>query len=193
MAARTSALALRWTAVALLGAGGLFFVGHSVRRPEVVSPPAEVKVAAPDLPASAAPRSEEAEAVPMPATIPAEPSASPKARPQPTSRPSSLAAPLAPSGSLRDEIALLDAARRALGSGDTRLALATLDRHQTEFPRGLLGQETTLLRIEVLARGGNRPAAEALARQFLARHPDSPHAKRIESLLGPSTAQAPRR
>jgi outer membrane protein assembly factor BamD (BamD/ComL family) len=88
---------------------------------------------------------------------------------------------------------MLDAARRALRAGDTQLALGELDRHQAQFPRGMLGQEATLLRIEVLARSGNRSAAQTLARQFLARQPNSPHAKRIESLLGQASAQAGRR
>ena len=38
--------------------------------------------------------------------------------------------------------------------------------------------------IEALVRAGHRPAAETLGRRFLTRQPDSPLAKRIESLLG---------
>ena len=181
LASQTSAAALRWAAVALVGAGGLLLVGQALRRGHAVEPPSDSPVAAPQ-PAQSAPQ---AESAPEPPSIPSAEAAPPKASVRSLRRPAPVAvAPSASTGSLRDEIALLDAARRALRAGDARLALSELDRYQTEYPRALLGQEATLLRIEALARSGNRPAAEALARQFLARQPNSPHAKRIESLLG---------
>ena len=186
LASQTSAAVLRWAAVALVGAGGLLLVGQAWRRNQAALPPPEVSVQAPEpakVPARAA-----VESTPEPPSVPSAeavvPKASVRSSPTPRSVAPPAAPPSAPSGSLADEIALLDAARRALRSGDARLALGELDRHQAEFPRGLLGQEATLLRIEALVRSGNRPAAEALARQFLARQPNSPHAKRIESLLG---------
>jgi hypothetical protein len=195
LASQTSAAALRWAAVALVGAGGLLLVGHALRRGHAVEPPSDVPVAAPQ-PAQSATQAA-VESVPEPPSIPSAeavlPKASVRSHPMPPSPAPPAVAPSASSGSLGDEIALLDAARRALRGGDARLALGELDRHQAEFPRGLLGQEATLLRIEALARSGSRPAAEALARQFLARQPNSPHAKRIESLLGQASAQAGRR
>ena len=183
MASQTSAAALRWAAIALVGAGGLLLVGRALRGNHADAPPPEVSVQASEPPARVA-----VESAPERPSIPSAEAAPPKAsvRTSPTRRSPTppAVAPSAASGSLGDEIALLDAARRALRAGDARLALSALHRHQAEFPRGLLGQEATLLRIEALVRAGNRPAAEALARQFLARQPNSPHAKRIESLLG---------
>jgi len=184
MASQTSAAALRWAAVALVGAGGLLLVGQAVRRGHGVARPPDVPVEAPQPALSPEPAA--VDSVPEPPSIPSEGASPPKASVRSTPRSPALpaVAPSASSGSLHDEIALLDAARRALRAGDARLALGELDRHQAEYPHALLGQEATLLRIEALARSGNRPAAEALARQFLARQPNSPHAKRIESLLG---------
>jgi TolA-binding protein len=185
LASQTSAAVLRWAAVALVGAGGLLLVGQALRRHHTALPPPEVSVQLPEPPK--APAQAEVDSTPEPPSAPSAEAVAPKAgvRSSPTPHsPAPVALPSAASGSLGDEIALLDAARRALRSGDARLALSDLDRHQAEFPRGVLGQEATLLRIEALVRSGNRPAAEALARQFLARQPNSPHAKRIESLLG---------
>jgi hypothetical protein len=48
--------------------------------------------------------------------------------------------------------------------------------------------EASTLRIEALARTGNRSQAEALARSLLAADPSSPYATRIRALLAPSTA-----
>lgn len=86
---------------------------------------------------------------------------------------------------LREEVALMDRARRALAAGDTARALAALDQHQRSFPSGTLGQEAKLLRIEALARSGDRAAARALGERFLSEHPDTPHRKRIQNRLAP--------
>ncbi len=88
-------------------------------------------------------------------------------------------------GGIREEIALLDQARSALAGGDGKGALRHLATYSQRFPRGELSAEATLLRIEALAATGQRQAAESLARRYLATHPNSPHAKRLESLLGP--------
>jgi len=181
---RTSATVMQWAAMALVGAAGPVLLGHGLRRGHAEAPPPEVTVQAPEP----TPAREAVGSLPEPPGVPSAKAAPPKAseRSSPTLRPPAppAVAPSAPQGTLADELALLDAARRALRRGNARVALSELDRHQAEFPRGLLGQEATLLRIEALVRSGNRPAAEALARQFLARQPNSPHAKRIESLLG---------
>jgi len=49
---------------------------------------------------------------------------------------------------------------------------------------GDLAPEALVLRIEALARTGERDAAEDLARDYLAKNPSSPHAERIRTLLG---------
>lgn len=107
----------------------------------------------------------------------AENAAAASARPEPSAVSSSGAA------RLREEVALMDRARRALAAGDAAGALVVLDQHQRSFPNGTLGQEAKLLRIEALARRGDRAAARALGQRFLSEHPDTPHRKRIESRL----------
>jgi TolA-binding protein len=121
------------------------------------------------------------------------------ATPAPTSEPSPppAAAPVlakpAPT-SLTDEVAALDGAREALGGGDPGRALRALDDHDRRFPRGALGPEATVLRVEALAQRGDRAAATRLGAAFLAAHPRSPHAARLRTLLGipaPSSTAAP--
>ncbi len=99
-------------------------------------------------------------------------------------KPSSVAPPAASSGDLREEIALLDQARAAVRGGNAEKALALLALHQRKFPRGEFRQEVTVLRIEALAGTGQAAAAAALGKKFLAAHPESPHAERIERLIG---------
>jgi hypothetical protein len=88
------------------------------------------------------------------------------------------------SSALADEIAALDGAREALASGDASRALRALDARDRAFPRGALGPEATVLRIEALALRGDRAAATRLAEAFLAASPRSPHASAIRTLLG---------
>jgi hypothetical protein len=95
-----------------------------------------------------------------------------------------VAPPSVSSRDLREEIALLDQARAAVRSGNGQKALALLSLHQRQFPRGEFRQEVTVLRIEALAGTGQSATAAALGKRFLAAHPESPHAERIERLIG---------
>jgi hypothetical protein len=85
--------------------------------------------------------------------------------------------------SISNEIRMLDAARRAQAGGDAAGAIRALDDYQRQYPRGALAEESVLIRIEALARLGNGPAARALAQRFRATHPNSPHLRRIDSVL----------
>jgi hypothetical protein len=93
------------------------------------------------------------------------------------------AAPSAPAASISSEIRMLDAARRAQASGDGAGAIRALDEYKKQYPHGVLAEESSLLRIEALAKLGNLSAARALAQKFRAAHPDSPHLRRIDSVL----------
>jgi hypothetical protein len=84
--------------------------------------------------------------------------------------------------SLSREIAALDTARAALRSHNPMAALSALDAYARAFPRGALGPEATVLRIEALVDAGDRASANTLADQFFAAHPSSPHAARVRSL-----------
>ncbi|MCB9539938.1 MAG: hypothetical protein H6704_27305 [Myxococcales bacterium] len=77
---------------------------------------------------------------------------------------------------------LLDDARRALGDGDARAALASVRRHADLHPKGALLAERLFLEATARHRlrddAGARRAAEALSRRF----PDSPLRARLPAL-----------
>jgi len=120
--------------------------------------------------------------IPTPSLVPG-----PSAGPSPVRAPSAgeardSAAPQAEARSIAGEIAALDRARRALASGDAGAALGGLDRYRADFPRGVLQQEASVLRIEALWRAGQRARARELTRAFERAHPGSPHLERIRTL-----------
>jgi TolA-binding protein len=84
---------------------------------------------------------------------------------------------------LRMEAEALDAARATLAAGDARRALARLDEFDRRFPHGPLHEEALLLRIEALAREGDRAGAATLADRFLKAYPASVQADRVASIL----------
>ena len=85
---------------------------------------------------------------------------------------------------LHDEVLRLDEARAKLARGDAAGALVSLDQHDREFPRGLLGAEADVLRVEALVKAGRRDEAHARGERLLEREPNGPHAKRLRTLLG---------
>jgi hypothetical protein len=123
-----------------------------------------------------------------PATIAATPT--PGSEPRPTTVASSnlglpaLEASAIDRGTLLEkEVLLLDSARRALVQGNPLLARAELDRHDRDFPNGVLAPEALLVRVQTLLALGQRSSAQALAQRFLATHPTGPHARRLEEIL----------
>jgi hypothetical protein len=89
------------------------------------------------------------------------------------------------------EVGLLDTARNALARGDTASALRALDRRDRECPRGALGPEALVIRVQVQLAQGNRAAAEAAAHRFLAKNPDSAQARTLRTLLGLPSPRPP--
>jgi hypothetical protein len=70
-------------------------------------------------------------------------------------------------------------AQRALDANPA-LALSLAERHRALFPEGALAQEREVIAVEAL-RALRRPdEAEARARRFRARYPDSAHLPRVE-------------
>ena len=67
---------------------------------------------------------------------------------------------------LERELALLDRARQQLRVAPAE-ALATLQQHQREFPKGSLRVEASIVRVETLLQLGRRAEAEALARELV--------------------------
>jgi hypothetical protein len=97
-------------------------------------------------------------------------------------------APAAPADTLSEELAVLDQARRALAKRDHAGALARLDEYARRFPRRHLSSEATVLRIETLVKSGDTAQATKLGKDFLARQPNGPYAKRVSSLIGDARA-----
>jgi hypothetical protein len=87
-------------------------------------------------------------------------------------------------GSLSEESALLEAARRALTGGDSRRALRILDEHSRKFKKPRLPTEASVLRIEALVASGDRTRAAELGKRFLARQANGPYERRVRSLIG---------
>jgi hypothetical protein len=94
------------------------------------------------------------------------------------------AAPAPARPGMRSEIALVDAARTAVKSGDPERALALLHRYDTTFRVGAFRPEVAALRIEALAADGQTDLARARARDFIAAHPESPLSARLAPIAG---------
>jgi hypothetical protein len=86
---------------------------------------------------------------------------------------------------LGEQVSALDAAHRALASGDAASAIRQLDDYEARFPEGALFEEAEVLRVEALVATGDRAAAERAGQRFLAAHPNSPHAARVRALIAP--------
>ncbi|MBN9161352.1 MAG: hypothetical protein BGO98_14950 [Myxococcales bacterium 68-20] len=121
--------------------------------------------------------SAKAEAVRAPVVAAAAPAA-PSAREEPPST-----SPPLNATRLGDEMKRVEAIRSAASAGRPGEALRLLEEYRTEFPSGVLSEETEVLRVESLARLGRTRAAAQLARRFLAERPRSPYASRIQATL----------
>jgi TolA-binding protein len=84
---------------------------------------------------------------------------------------------------LKAESSLLTDARAQLRSGNVTGAQASLDRLQSQFPKGMLSQEREVLAIEVLYARGNVDGAKRRARAFVKAHPKSPHSAKLSRFI----------
>jgi hypothetical protein len=89
-----------------------------------------------------------------------------------------------PSVTLAHELSSIDAARGMLARGDAAGALARLDAYGRAYPRGRLGLEAEVLRIDALGESGRTDAARVRAEAFLQRHPHSVLASHVRTRLG---------
>jgi hypothetical protein len=157
--------------LAAVGVAGVVYVGFPTSQaPVAVAPsvkPVPVKVEAPPKPE------------PKPVQV-AELAVAPSEEPAPSKpRPVASVAP-----DLREEIRLLDQVRAAVRAGDGGQALALLGKYSHRYPRGQFRQEAQVLRVEALELSGNKQAAVALGKKFVAAHPESPHVERVERVTG---------
>jgi hypothetical protein len=135
-----------------------------------VAPPV---AAAPNL-ASAPPLSAPA---PMPRAGTADTAVSDSAPPRPPS--TQAPAPAVSSGALAREVAQIDSARSALASGETKRALAELERYERMRETPTFVREAELLRIEAFSARGERARAAQLARRYITRFPNDAHVAKL--------------
>lgn len=81
------------------------------------------------------------------------------------------------------EVALLDAARLALGRNQPARAIAELE-HYESLSRRTLDPEATVLRVRALLATGRTQEAEGLARAFSLRAPNAPQSQLLRKLTG---------
>jgi len=166
-AARGGLSALRIAGLSALGVGGAVGLVLLLSSRSAAPPPAPERPLAPETTPIA------------PAGIgAAQPAAPPAIAPAADTEQATAPGP----GTLRDEIALIDGARRALAAGSPAQALSLLDRYRARHPHGTLLPEALAMRIEAIDRSGDHARARALARAFLAEHPNSPLAQRVAQL-----------
>lgn len=115
------------------------------------------------------------------ATVPVSASA-PKAPPQATA---SADAPQSLDKSLTAERALVERARVALSRHQGTMALDALAEHEATFPRGRLIEEREALRVRALVDAGRPAEAEAKARAFRARWPNSVFLSAVDLAVAP--------
>jgi RNA polymerase sigma-70 factor (ECF subfamily) len=174
------------TVLAVVGAGALAapLALSALQQDQAPPPTAPAAVAAavaagpaakvPGVPTTAAP----------PVQVPA-PAAQQPARTAPATV--AVAPPAKPASSaeeLRVELSRLDAVRRELALGRPQQALVLLDQYARASPRGALRLEAEVLRIDALSRSGRQAQAQARARSFLARHPNSVLGARVRRIAG---------
>ncbi len=171
--------------------GGTAVVETPAPQREAVTPPtvearAEAPSAHAEEPTVAAPPSVDVHALATAASGGrGEPRTAPRAIARKSARdatPASTTEPAAATGGA-DELALLESAQRAASQGHPDEALALVERHRREFPRGRFGVEMSVVEIEALARTGRLEDAAARGERFLERHPDSPYTRRVEAVV----------
>jgi hypothetical protein len=140
----------------------------------------ETRPRAPSVPTSAA-LAPAAPSLPEPEPAPALAAAreaQPAAR---SNRSRSTAAAREPGTDVAGEIALLNDAQRALANGQPDRALALLERHARQFPRGSLTEERAAARIIALCDLGRVTAARAETAAFVRQFPSSPLTDRVRA------------
>jgi len=85
---------------------------------------------------------------------------------------------------LREQIALVDAARSAVAAGAGNRALELLQRYQERYPAGSFRPEAAALKVEALTNLGRHAEASVLAKRFVAEYGKSPLADRVARVAG---------
>jgi hypothetical protein len=198
----------KWIGIVAVGTGAVASVAVVHRRASTVEStsveaPGAMERPAPGAPAvRTAPEPETRSAAPAEVTPPPAPIAAGPPAPDPRVGPSggrqapvaapgppAVAPPKAPAPELAGELALLDRAHAALDSGDTQLALATLDRHDLEYMNGGLAPEALLLRIKAYARRHDDVKVTELGARFLSSYAGHPEAPQVAEMMKASAGR----
>lgn len=177
----TSKALLTWSSVAVAGALSAWAVFQAVQGAGPARAPGETRALVPTAAVSSVPLTPSPD-VAAPAVAAVAPKASVSVRPPPVSE----------ADTLPRELEALDRARAALRRGDATRALALLDDYATRFPKPHLRVESRVLRIEALVLRGQNDTAVRLGKEFLAREPNGPYARRVRSLIEKAGASTPR-
>jgi len=98
--------------------------------------------------------------------------------------PARAAAPSPAASGLAAERALLDRARKALGTGDGADAARTLQLHARRYPTGFLVEEREALTIKIMVENGQIEEARKLGLKFRERYPQSLFGPAVDEALG---------
>jgi len=145
------------------------------------------------------PRSEPATIAPRETSssglVPAPQATSEPAAPEPSSAatvvgstpvsPSARAEQRVKSGGLLAERLLIESATEALTRGDSSSAIATLQRHAREFPKGQLVQEREALMVQALRASGDETSAQERAKDFKRKFPGSLQQGTVDKVSNP--------
>ncbi|HVV52378.1 MAG TPA: hypothetical protein VHO06_22115 [Polyangia bacterium] len=115
---------------------------------------------------------------------PAQPAAGGSAPVPVPTRPVRRSRPAASGTDLRDEIAVVDAARSAISGGDAARALEILRRYDAKYASGSFRPEATAIKVEALVKLGRQNEARALAARFVAEQRGTLLARRVAELVG---------
>lgn len=185
-AAKSAALG-KWLGIAFLAASaGTVFYAKTTVPPHPVEPTASA-VAVAVATASASTAIAVIATTPEPsASESSVPTASAAATSAPHAQPATATASArdsATSAPVRSEVEIL---KEAAGSrGNPARMLELVNEHARQHPKGVLGQEREMLRIEALVGLGRRAEAKALADAFRKGNPSSAYAERLNQIVPP--------
>jgi hypothetical protein len=175
---------VKWLGMGALGGVVVAGVAHGITPPQgprfemsssvgVALSPIAPPAARPELPPKAA----------AAASAETDRGEAPKAAPPPRAAPPSLDDAEEGGVPLAAEVALVDRARAALGSGKPGHALDELRGYEAAFPEPRLLPEVLYLRLEAHLAAGDAARARSVAEQSIRRFPRSPHAARARQVL----------
>jgi hypothetical protein len=89
-----------------------------------------------------------------------------------------------PTTDLRDQTALVDAARAAVSSGAANRALEIARQYEEKYPAGAIRPEAAAIKIDALAKLGRGAEARALAQRFMTEYGPGPLSDRVARIAG---------